>query len=54
MTNGSIAADLSREREQQKAQDSLCDDLESILKLSVVPDPLLVPGESQLFPPPGL
>jgi hypothetical protein len=51
MSNGSSAAELSRE---QKAQDSLCDDLECILKLSVVPDPLLLPGESQLFPPPGL
>jgi hypothetical protein len=39
--------------QQQRAQDSLCDDLESILKLNVVPNDLH-PGDSHLFPPPGL
>lgn len=40
-------------QQQQRAQDSLCDDLESILKLNVVPNDLH-PGDSHLFPPPGL
>jgi hypothetical protein len=57
MNNHHVSADAlyrERERKQQQAQDSLCDDLESILKLSVAPDPLRLPGDNQLFQPPGL